>query len=123
MNDDAITPVNPISSEPDTGIKFLLVAAQAMMADNASTQKHVADKNAETERHRVDLEGKRLEIHSRQFDTLTRHDFTLKLIGIGLLSGIVVTGFWTANMPIVTHAMTLAVGVIAGIGIAKKTAG
>jgi hypothetical protein len=46
-------------------------------------------------------------------------EFTYKTAGIVLISGVVVAGVWTGNMAVVTHALTLVVGILAGAGLAK----
>lgn len=113
-----------VTEASDTApIQLLVVTAQTIMADNNATQRHVADKQAETEGHRVKLESERLNHHASHTRFAMRTEFMLKLVGILFLAGVVTAGFVTGNTNIVTHAITLAAGIGAGVGLARRGGG
>lgn len=112
--------INPPSTGTDQTIPALIGSFQSMVQANAAAQQHMADKQAETEAHRIDLEHKRLELEAVAHGAAMRMDFTMKLLAVALLAGVVVAGFWTGSMTVVTHALTLVAGGLAGFGLARK---
>jgi len=111
---------DPTTPGTDQTIPALVGSFQSMVQANAAAQQHMADKQAETEAQRINLERTRLELEAVAHGAALRMEFVMKLLAVALLTGVVVAGFWTGSMTIVTHALTLVAGGLAGFGLARK---
>ncbi len=83
------------------------------VAETARAQAHAASVQA-------DASIKLADIHAQTERLQMRHGFTLQLLGLFLVAGIVGAGFYAQRFELVTHALAVFAGGLAGYGVAKR---
>lgn len=113
-------PVQPNDTDQTSDLGSIVTGLQRMMEIQGSVQKHQIDATAEAERDRIALERDRTNLQAAHASRASQQAFVLQICAVIIVAGVVGGGFYTNNMTVVTHALTAVLGMIAGVGLARR---
>lgn len=87
----------------------------------ATAQSEAARAQADAARAQVDGNVRLAELQHASARASMRQDFILRLLGSAVFIGVIGGGFYTGRFELVTHALTGAAGLVAGLGLGRAS--